>query len=116
MRYFKRGLWCGCPVESRGLSDMAKKRKATTRKSTKTPARSRGKSAGKSAVAVQATPAQLGQRAGAQKLSPEDTVMALMIAVAIAIVLAALYLYQQNVKPKPAQAEPMPAMTMVMTG
>ncbi len=91
---------------------MAKKRKTATKKSSKTPARSRGKSASKSAIAVQATPAQLGQRAGTQKVSPEDTVMALMIAVAIAIVLAALYLYQQNVKPKAAQTE-VPAITTV---
>ena len=92
---------------------MAKKRKAAAKKTSKSPAKPRARSAGKAAIAVQATPAQLGQPAKAQKLSPEDTVMALMIAVAIAIFLAALYLYQQNAKPKSPQADLTPAIATV---
>ena len=92
---------------------MAIKRKAAAKKPLGRAVRRPRLSGGKPMV-VQATPAQLGEPPAAQKLSPEDTVMALMIAVAIAIVLAGLYLYQQNVKPKPAQAGFVPAI-VVMT-
>ena len=82
---------------------MAKRRKVAAKKRSSGASRPPRSSSRKQKV-VQATPAQLGEPADAQRLSPENTVMALMIVVVIAIVLAGLYLYQQNVKPKPPQA------------
>ncbi len=90
---------------------MAKKRKAVKSKA----ARVAAKTPARRVVKAQATPAQLGQPARAQKLSREDTVTALMIAVAIVIVLAGLYLYQQNVKPKVSQLVPIPSVALIET-
>ena len=90
---------------------MAKKRKAVKKKA----ARAAAKKPANRVVKAQATPAQLGQPAKAQKLSPEDTVTALMIAVAIVIVLAGLYLYQQNVNPKASQLAPVPPIALIET-
>ncbi len=90
---------------------MAKKRKVAKKQA----ARAAAKKPAKQAVKAQATPAQLGQAAKAQKLRPEDTVTALMIAVVIVIVLAGLYLYQQNVKPKTSQLAPIPPVALIET-
>ncbi len=90
---------------------MAKKRKTAKKKA----ARAVAKKPATRAVKAQATPAQLGQPAKAQKLRPEDTVTALMIAVAIVIVLAGLYLYQQNVRPKASQLAPVPPIALIET-
>ena len=81
---------------------MAKKRKTTPKRK---PKAARKTAATKSAPSATAASSKTG-KSKSGKLSPEDTLTALMIGVAIVIVLAAIYLYQQNSKPKTAQLPP----------